>query len=141
MMLGNRKEEGRECTILLHAIRKSATPSENRWTCPDRMPLLYHLCHRHFHLISLDLDLQVFLYLNHNFFQLLFQTPACNHQHSFRPCSTAMQELRPQVLAHRHGRLLAASGLALQDEEAGEGVRQESPKPDVVLRARGLDQL
>ena len=27
-----RKEEGRECTVLLHVIRKSPTPSENRLT-------------------------------------------------------------------------------------------------------------
>ena len=32
MMIGNRKEEGRVCTVLLHVIRKSPTPSENRLT-------------------------------------------------------------------------------------------------------------
>ena len=31
-MIGNRKEEGRVCTVLLHVIRKSPTPSENRLT-------------------------------------------------------------------------------------------------------------
>ena len=30
MMIGNRKEGGRVCTVLLHVIRKSPTPSENR---------------------------------------------------------------------------------------------------------------
>ena len=30
MMIGNRKEERRVCTILLHVIRKSPTPTENR---------------------------------------------------------------------------------------------------------------
>ena len=29
MMIGNRKEEGRVCTVLLHVIRKSPTPSES----------------------------------------------------------------------------------------------------------------
>ena len=29
MIIGNRKEEGRVCTVLLHIIRKSLTPSEN----------------------------------------------------------------------------------------------------------------
>ena len=32
MMIGNRKAEGRECTILLQVIRKSLTHSENRLT-------------------------------------------------------------------------------------------------------------
>ena len=32
MMIGNKKEERRVCTILLHIIRKSPTPSENRLT-------------------------------------------------------------------------------------------------------------
>ena len=32
MMTGNRKEEGRVCTVLLHFIRNSPTPSENRLT-------------------------------------------------------------------------------------------------------------
>ena len=32
MMIGNRKEEGGVCTVLLHVIRKSRTPSENRLT-------------------------------------------------------------------------------------------------------------
>ena len=32
MMVGNSKEEGREITVLLHVIRKSPTPSENRLT-------------------------------------------------------------------------------------------------------------
>ena len=31
-MIGNRKEEGRVCTVLLYVIRKSPTPSENRLT-------------------------------------------------------------------------------------------------------------
>ena len=31
-MIGNRKEEGRVCTVLLHIIRKSPSPSENRLT-------------------------------------------------------------------------------------------------------------
>ena len=30
MMIGNRKEEGRVCTVPLHVIRKSPTPSQNR---------------------------------------------------------------------------------------------------------------
>ena len=64
-MIGNRKQEGTVCTILLHAIRKSPTPRENILTvilnrkkqsptqdlnpaCPDRMPSLYHLCHHYF---------------------------------------------------------------------------------------------
>ena len=63
--IGNRKEEGRVCTVLLLVIRKSPTLSENRLTqfltwitqslsqdlnpaCPDRMLALYHLCHHHF---------------------------------------------------------------------------------------------
>ena len=32
MMIGKRKEEVRNCTILLHVIRKSPTLGENRWT-------------------------------------------------------------------------------------------------------------
>ena len=32
MMIGNRKEEGRVCTVLLLVIRKSPTPSEIRLT-------------------------------------------------------------------------------------------------------------
>ena len=31
-MIGNRKVEGRVCTVLLHVIRKSLTPCENRLT-------------------------------------------------------------------------------------------------------------
>ena len=62
-MIGS-KQEGIECTIIFHVIRKSPTPSENRLTaipswkcpslsrdlnsaCPDRIPSFYHLCHRH----------------------------------------------------------------------------------------------
>ena len=46
------------CTVPLHVIRKSPTPSENRLTAiltwkklkssPHRMPALYHLCHHYF---------------------------------------------------------------------------------------------
>ena len=32
MMIENRKEEGRVCTVLLHVVRKSPMPSENRLT-------------------------------------------------------------------------------------------------------------
>ena len=31
-MIGNRKEEGKVCTVLLKVIRKSLTPSENIFT-------------------------------------------------------------------------------------------------------------
>ena len=31
-MIGNRQVEGRVCTILLHVIRKSLTPCDNRLT-------------------------------------------------------------------------------------------------------------
>ena len=68
MMIGNRKEEGRVCTVPLHIIRKSPMPSKNRLTavlnkkslspsldsnpaCSDRMPLLYRVNHHHCQLI------------------------------------------------------------------------------------------
>ena len=44
MMIVNRKEEGRVCTVLLYVIRKSLTPSENRvtailtWKKPKSVP-------------------------------------------------------------------------------------------------------
>ena len=38
MMIGSRKEEGRVCTVLLHVIRKSPTPSENRLTAILKKP-------------------------------------------------------------------------------------------------------
>ena len=66
-MIGNRKEDGTVCSYLLHVIRKSRTPSDNRLTailnrkkpksikgCPDRMPLLYHLCHHHYVFIGIQ---------------------------------------------------------------------------------------
>ena len=52
-----------------------------------------------------------------------------------------MQELRPQVLPHRHDRVLAALGLALPHEAEGEGEREKGSKQKLVFRTRGLDQL
>ena len=65
MLIGDRKDEGRVDTILLHVIWKTSTPSENRLTailnwkslspswdsnpaCPDRKPSLFQLCHHHY---------------------------------------------------------------------------------------------
>ena len=63
MMIGNRKEEGRICTFLLHVNRKSPViiDWQQFWTeksqsptrdsnlaCPDRMPSLYQVSHHHF---------------------------------------------------------------------------------------------
>ena len=43
-MIGSMKEEGRECTVLFHVIRKSQTPSDNtltailNWKKPKSVP-------------------------------------------------------------------------------------------------------
>ena len=76
-MIGNRKEGGRVCTILLHVIRISPAPCDNSWqqfwtekslslsrssdlACPDRIPSLYHLCFYHWQPCNCNLNSRIF---------------------------------------------------------------------------------
>ncbi len=64
---------------------------------------------------------------------IFFQTSGSADQRDVQPFGVAVQELRPALLSYRHDCLLAASGLALQDEEEREGKRKEGTKPELVL--------
>ena len=44
-MIGNRKEEGRVCAVILHAMRKSSTPSENIFDHNSKLKKA-PVCHR-----------------------------------------------------------------------------------------------
>ena len=69
-MIGNRRDEGRTCTVLLHVFRKSVNPYKKKMTAIldqnslspfqdsnldffDRMPLRYSRLRRHRHCLNI----------------------------------------------------------------------------------------